>query len=303
MSLQRYRLLAALADAGSVTAAARASGVSQPAFSQQLRVIERHYGFPLLMRTGRRAVLSGAARPVVDYARRIVRLAEESERAARGLMELDAGRLSVGATTTVGTYLVPRVLAEFRRRYPGLELQLRLGALADVQGWVARGDVDVGVVGHGSRGERADAGVTPFMRDELVAVCAPAYPLATVARLDGAALAAHALIVREPASGTRRTVERALTRAGLVLRVLFELPSTEAILQAAAVGLGPAVVSGLAVAERPLGLRLRVRRVVGLDLARYLAVVRNPDLDPGPAAREFISLLERGSSPPAVPAA
>jgi len=301
MSLQRYRLLAALADAGSVTAAARTVGISQPAFSQQLRIIERHYGFPLVMRTGRRLVLARAARPMADYARRIVRLAEESERAAHDLMELDSGGLSVGATATAGTYLVPHVLAEFRRRHPGVRLQLVLGPAAEVERWVMHGDVDVGVVGQGS--SRGGASATPVLRDELVLVAAPSHPLATVARLDGAALASHALIVREPASGTRRALERALVEAGLALRVLFELSSTEAILQAVSAGLGPAVVSGLAVADRPLGLRLRVRRVVGLDLTRYLAVVQHPDLDPGPAVREFVALLERGVTPPAEPAA
>ena len=109
--------------------------------------------------------------------------------------------------------------------------------------------------------------------------------------------------MREPASGTSRTLERALAAAGLALKVQFELPSTEAILRSVAAGLGASVVSGLAAGEAPLGLRLRVRRVAGLDLSRYLAVMQAPDVEPGPAAREFIALLERGATPPAVPAA
>ncbi|HXY70209.1 MAG TPA: LysR family transcriptional regulator [Gemmatimonadales bacterium] len=301
MSLRRFRLLVALADAGSVTGAARVAAISQPAFSQQLRLIERHYGFPLLMRAGRRLVLTRAARDLVDYARRIVRLADESERVARELVDLDSGRLTVGATGTVGTYLVPRVLAEYRRRYPAVELRLRMGRPADVERWVLAGEADVGVTG-GSAGE-PQAVVTPFRRDELVAVAAAGHPLATVARLDGAALAAQGLIVAEAESGSRQTLERALAAAGLQLRVLFELPSTEAILQAVAAGLGAAVVTALAVAQPPLALRLRVRRVAGLDLSRYLAVVKHPDVDPGPAAREFIALLERGVAPPTAPAA
>jgi DNA-binding transcriptional LysR family regulator len=182
-----------------------------------------------------------------------------------------------------------------------VDVQLRLGALSEVERWVLRGDVDLGVVGQGAG--RAEATVTPFRRDELVAVAAPGHPLATVARLDGAALAAHPLIVREPGSGTRRTLERALAGAGLSLTVLFELPSTEAILHSVAAGLGASVVSGLAAGEGPLGLRLRVRRVAGLDLSRYLAVMKAPDVEPGPAAREFVALLERGATPPVVPAA
>ncbi len=308
-TLRRLGLLVALADHGSVTAAARASGVSQPALSQQLRLMERHYGFPLLMRTGRRVVLTRPARVVVDYARRILRLAEESEDAVRRLLELEAGRLSVAATPTPGAYLLPGLLAAFRARHPGVRLRLEVGSVRAVERLVLRGRADLGVIGEvPGAGEVGRAGgldlaVKPFRRDELVAVMAGTHPLASVPRLDGEALAAHPLIVRERGSGTRATLERALARAGLALQVLFELRATDAIVQAAAAGLGAAVVSALAVEPAALGLRLRVRRVAGLDLTRYLAVVTHPDAEPGPVVREFVGYLERGGAPPVAPAA
>lgn len=301
ITLRRLRLLVALADHGTVTAAARAEGLSQPALSQQLRLIERHYGFPLLMRTGRRLVLTQPARLVVDYARRMLRLAEESEQAVRRLVELGAGRVSVAATPTPGGYLVPRLLAAFRVRHPGVRLKLEIGATAAVEQAVLRGAADLGVIGEVP--DHLAAAVTPFRRDELVAVMATTHPLAVLQRLDGPALAAHPLIVREAGSGTRRTLEGAMARAGLPLTVLCELPDAGAIVQAAAAGLGAAVVSELVVAESALGLRLRVRRVAGVDLSRYLAVVMHPDAQPGPAVREFVTYLERGVAPPAVPAA
>lgn len=301
MTLQRYRLLVALADSGGVTAAARAAGISQPALSQQLRIIERHYGFPLLMRSGRRVVLTKPARLAADYARRVVRLAEESEHAMRDLRDLEAGQLSVAATATPGAYLVPRVLVEFRVRHPAVALRLRIGGVREVERWVLEGAADVGVIGQVS--ESLQAVVTPFRQDELVAVFPGSHPLASVARLDGAALAAQPLIVREAESSTRQTLERALAASGLAVRVQFELSSIEAILQAVAAGLGASVVSELAVAEPVLWRRMRVRRVAGMSLSRYLAVVRHPDAEPAPATREFISYLARGVTPPTIPAA
>ena len=301
LSLRRLRLLLALAENGSVTAAAKAIGVSQPALSQQLRLIERHYGFPLLMRTGRRVVLTQPARVVVDYARRIVRLAGESEDAVRQLLALDAGRLSVAATPTPGAYLLPRLLAAFWARHRGVRLLLEVGSVRRVERMVLGGRADLGVIGEVPDG--LEVAVAPFRRDELVAVMAGTHPLAAAARLDGEALAAHPLIVRERGSGTRQTLERALGRAGLRLNVLFELRASDAFVQAAAAGLGAAVVSALAVDQPALGLRLRVRRVAGLDLTRYLAVVTHPDAVPGPAVRECVSYRARGAAPPAVPAA
>ncbi len=301
VTLQHLRLLVALADHGGVTAAARAVGISQPAFSEHLRAIERHYGFPLAMRTGRRLVLTRPARVVVDYARRITRLADESEQAVRQLLALESGRLCVAASPTPGAYLLPPLLADFQARHLGVEVRLMVGGARAVEGWVLRGEADIGVIGEVP--EPLDLVTRPVRRDRLVAVMAADHPLASVARLDGAALAAYPLIVREQGSGTRYTLERALATAGLPLRVRFELEGTDAILQAVAAGLGASVVSELAVARAGLGLRLLERRVAGLELSRHLVVATHPDARPGPAASEFIASLERGAAPPARPAA
>ena len=304
VTLRQLRLLVALAEARSVTAGARVAGISQPALSQNLRAIERHYGFPLLMRSGRRVVLTQPARRLVDYARRILRLVGESEQAARDLVDLKAGSLAVAGSATAATYLLPRALAEFRARHPDIGLQLRMGDARAIERWVLAGDVDLGVIGEVP--QALDVVVTPFDRDELVVVAAPTHPLASVVRLDARALVEYPLIVRERGSSTRETLERALSRAGAAgaaLRVQFELESPEAILQAVAAGLGASVVSSLAVADASVGRRIRTRRVAGLDLVRYLAVATHPDGEPGPAAREFIALLARGGAPPAIPAA
>ena len=194
VTLERLRLIVALAEERSVTAAARAVGISQPALSQNLRIIERHYGFPLLMRSGRRVVLTQPARRVVDYARRILRLVGESERAARDLVELKAGSLVVAGSATAATYLLPRALAEFRARHPDVELRLRMGDVPAIERWVQGGDADLGVIGEVP--QSLDVVVTPFDRDELVVAAAPAHPLATAVRLDGEMLAEHPLILR-----------------------------------------------------------------------------------------------------------
>ncbi len=301
ITLQRLRLLVALADTGSVTAAAKASGITQPALSQNLRVIERHYGFPLVIRAGRRFVLTRPARAVVEYARRILRLADASERAARDLLLLRAGRLAVAASSTPGTYLLPQLMAEFRARYPDVELGLSLGDAGEVERRVLAGEADLGVVSQAG-GESA-ASVRPFRRAEHVLVAPLSHPLATAPRLDAEALAAHPLIVREKGAGSREALESALAAAGLAVTVLFELENTEAILRAAAAGLGAGVVPELAVMEVPIARRFRVRRVAGAELASYLAVVSHPDAEPGPAAREFIRHLERRGVPPAPEAA
>lgn len=296
LTLRQLRLLLAFAEHGTVTAAARAERVTQPAVSQSLRALERVFGLALTARVGRRLVLTAPAQSVVDYARRIVRLAEEAQSAARELAGLRRGSLSVGASTIPGTYLLPRLLGAFRARHPEISLGLRIGDTREVAEWVRGGVVDFGVIGETR--EQLGLVVTPFRRDDLVVVAPASHPFARHPMLDAAALAGEPLIVREPGSSTRETLERALAASGRAVTVLFELGSTEAILQAVAAGLGPSVVSRLAVDGRPHARTVRVRHVSRLDLSRYLAIVTHPDARPSPAASLFMAQLPRSTPPP-----
>jgi DNA-binding transcriptional LysR family regulator len=297
LTLRQLRLLLALNDHGTVTAAARAEGVTQPALSQSLRALERRFGVALVRKVGRRLVFTGPAQVALEYARRIVRLTEEAEAAVSELAGLRRGTLTVGASTIPGTYLLPRLLGAFRMRHPEIQLGLRIGDTRDVAEWVRRGVVDFGVIGE----TRENIGLTqtPFRRDELVVVTPASHPLAGRRTIDAESLAATPLILREPGSSTRETLERALAAAGRTPTVLFELGGTEAILEAVAAGLGASVVSELAVRAGLRARSLRVRRASRLDLTRFLAIVAHPDARPGPAAAVFLSgLLTADASGP-----
>lgn len=289
LTLRQLRLLLALAEHGSVTAAARAEGVTQPALSQSLRALQLRLGVPLTLRVGRRLVLTGAAQLAVDYARRIVRLTEEAEAALREVAGLKRGTLGIGASTVPGTYLLPGLLGAFRTRHPEIQLSLRIGDTREVAEWVRRGSVDFGVIGETR--EETGLSVTPFRRDELVLIAPQGHPLARRRSIDAEALASEPLILREPGSSTRETLERAMAAAGRAPTVLFELGSTEAILRAVAAGLGASVVSELAVAGGHHPRSLRVRRATRLDLTRHLAVVTHPDARLSPAAAVFMAQL------------
>lgn len=289
LTLRQLRLLLALADHGTVTAAARAEGVTQPALSQSLRALERRLGVGLVQRSGRRLILTAAAQTAVEYARRIIRLADEAEAALGEMAGLRRGTLTVGASTIPGTYLLPALLGAFRLRHPEIQLGLRIGDTQEVADWVRRGAVDFGVIGE----TRQPTGltVTPFYRDELVVIAPKRHPLALRRSIDARTLAQTPLILREPGSSTRETLERALAAAGFAPAVLFELGGTEAILQAVAAGLGASVVSQLAVQAGHRPRAMRVRRVTRLDLTRFLAVVTHPDARPGPAAAVLLAKL------------
>ena len=125
MNLNHLAVLHAVAQTGGMTLGAERLDVSQPAVSKQVQELEGHLGLRLFDRIGRRVRLSRAGEILADYARRLFALADEAERAMAEVRSVGRGRLAIGASTTIGSYLLPGVLAEFWRRHPGMEVLVR----------------------------------------------------------------------------------------------------------------------------------------------------------------------------------
>ncbi len=229
----------AVIDAGSVSAAARAIHLSQPAVTAQIRRLERQLKATLFLRRPRGMSPTAAAR----------RLAAAEENARRGLCaaasELSAasepeGLLEVYASTTIAECVLPDLIAGFAAQHPRVRVRLVSENTDEILERVRSGRAEIGLV----EGLRRAAGVSlsPFAQDELIAVAAPS---AMPRRSGLSALRERPVLWRERGSGTRAVVERALLRAGAILdrRPRFELSSTEAIKQAAISGLGVAFLS------------------------------------------------------------
>src|SRR6516165_2977363 len=126
MNLNHLTIFHAVAQTGSMTLGAERLDISQPAVSKQVRELERVLGVHLFDRIGRRVHLSQAGEMLADYARRLFALVHEAEEAMTELRAVGRGRLAIGASTTIGTYLLPCVVAEFWRRHPGVEVLVRI---------------------------------------------------------------------------------------------------------------------------------------------------------------------------------
>lgn len=293
--LAAFDLLLSVASLGSVGAAARAHGVSQPAASSRLRHLERRLGLQLLERSPRGSRLTEHGALVADWARTATEAAASLDAGITSLRGTVESRLRVAASMTVAEYLLPQWLLTLRIRVPHTTVALRAGNSEDVASAVVSGEVHLGFV----EGPDVPRGLVaqPVAHDELTVVVAPSHPWARRRSGIGAAeLAATPLVSRERGSGTRRHLERALAEeTGLALAdPLIELPSTTAIKTAVADGLAPAVLSSHALtAELANGSVLAVP-VIGLDLTRTLRVVRARGRELTGPARELASIARRG---------
>ena len=289
MNLNHLAIFHAVAQAGSMTRGAERLDISEPAVSKQVRDLERALGVPLFDRIGRRVRLSRAGEVLADYARRLFALAHEAEEAMTDVRAAGRGRLAIGASTTIGTYLLPGVLAEFWRRHPRVELLVQIENTEQVHRRLAGHELDLGLTeGPVEEGE-LDAEV--FHQDELVMIAAPGHRLAGRPRVPLSAVREEPFILREPGSGTRAVEERALARLKLPVRVVMALGSTEAIKRVVAAGVGLAVVSRLAVDAECAAGTLAVLPVAGLRIARPLHLVRRRGRRDGPALQAFCAVL------------
>jgi DNA-binding transcriptional LysR family regulator len=209
---RRLETFRAVAEAGQVSAAARALNLSQPAVTSQIRLLETEAGHPLFTRhlTGMRLTEHGAL--LLDFARRMHGLLEE---AGEAILEgrTSAGDLRLGASTTAAAYIVPPILQGFLRTHRPASIVLDVGNTVEVLDWIREGRINLGLVEGLSRAPGFS--LEPYLQDELVAVRPAEAPPALAAVRKAADLEGVPVIRREPGSGTRAVLEQALRKARL----------------------------------------------------------------------------------------
>lgn len=269
-------MLVAIAELQSLGGAARRLGTTQPNASRLLARLERHLGVALVDRspTGSRLTTEGTV--VVEWAREAL---QAMERVVLGSQALGAGRrssIAVHASMTVAEHLVPAWLAELRRRLPDVHVSLCVCNSRAVVDAVAGGVADLGFL----ESPRQLAGLRSLTVacDRLVVVVGAGHPWARRRRpVTLGELAATPLLLREPGSGTRETLERLLRSAALPpVSPELQLSSNAAVKVSASAGLAPAVLSELAVADAVTAGTLTVVPVEGLAAQRRLRAVWRP---------------------------
>ena len=272
--LMPFDLLLSVARLGSLGLAAAEHGISQPAASTRIRRLERQLGVPLIERSPRGSHLTRDGELVAGWAQAAVDAAAALDAGVTSLRAHSDAVLRVAASMTVAEYLLPGWLTVLRARDPQTAVALTAGNSAEVAVAVLDGRADVGFV----EGPDQPPGLASqqVSADRLTVVVAPGHRWdRRRSGITAAELAVTPLVVREPGSGTRRYFEQALSAHGDRDRVppVAVLSSTTAIKSAVAAGIGPAVLSSLAVAPELAAGTLRAVKVTDLDLSRRLLAV------------------------------
>ena len=282
LSIQGLRVFLCILEYGSFSAAGRELGITQPAISNHLHTLEERFGVTLLVR-GRGLRPTPAGECLAEHARRVLEeiSALEAEMARH---TAPRGRLVIGASSTPGELLMPRLAIAFSTLYPDVALDIHIADTDETIASLMHRDIELAVVG--SEVEDPHLVGTVIEQDELVPVVAASDRIAE-GRVDLADLADRPFVLREHGSATRRAVEEGLAAAGVRPRVAMEFGSNAAIAGAVAAGAGVGVIPTRTLVAQPAVKRLDVG---GLKFLRPFVLVTERGRPLSPAAEAFVAI-------------
>jgi len=265
LTIRQLRMFCTVARLLSYTRAAEELGCQQPTASALVAQLERATQLTLLEQRGKHLTLTDEGRELYAHAQQVIAAADEAWWAMaerRGSVTTASRPLRVAADTTVGTYVLPRLLGAFHRQHSNVALQLSIANRAAVRASLLAGEVDLVIAG---RPPEVDGLVAePFLANPLEVVVSPEHVLVGQSKISLLRLAEEVFLLREEGSGTRAAVEEVFEVAGIPLKVGMVLGHVEAIKQAVAAGLGVSVLSALAVRRE-----VQYRILAILDVERF----------------------------------
>ncbi|MEW6457716.1 MAG: selenium metabolism-associated LysR family transcriptional regulator [Bacillota bacterium] len=293
MNLSYLETFVMVAKHKSFSRAAKTLSLTQPAVSKHISLLEAHYGTKLVNRTSRRVELTDAGIVLYHFAGRIIATMERAKEEIVSFSEEVKGRLSIGASTIPGHYILPRILSDFKKEYPLVNVSLEVSNTGKVINRLQEEAIQVGVIG--APVDSPEINCTEFSSDEVVLIMPGDHPLVFRKELVTDDLVGEKVVVRENDSGTRRIVEEKLAAADIPLdslQIVGEFGSTEAVLAAVEAGLGISFVSRWAAEKVALEGRIVMRTLQDLRFSRSLYLIYPRDRSLSRPTHAFLSFIK-----------
>ncbi len=288
--MEHLRSLVEVARRGAITDAARALGLTQPALSRRIQLLEAEFGAPLLARSQKGVRLTDLGELVEAEGRRLLERYDHLKNEVGAQLRLESGTIRIGGGATAVSFLLPPLIRDFRREHADVVFHVKEAGSREIAADVVGERLELGIVTLPA--ESTELEVIPLRRDPIVLVGAKGHPLASKQRVRAAALNGLPLIGFEGDAAIRRLVDRALEEAGVRVEVVMELRSVQSILRMVALGLGLAFVSRLGV--EAAGKGVKVIDVTGLKISRRLAVIHKRARPLSTAAEAFLARVTAG---------
>ena len=296
-TLQQLRILKAIATEKNFTKAADVLYISQPSLSKQIKKLEKTLDTLLINRERNKISLTESGEVLLQYSERILVLCEESCRAITDLKNGERGNLTVGASQTIGTYLMPRILALFNQNYPQIDLKVQVNSTSLIAKDVIHREIDIALVG----GEISDdlkknLTIESFVSDELSLIISKSHPFAKKKIINKEDLYCLDFITLNSNSTIKKFIDNILSQNAIdtkQLRTILQLNSIESIKTAVSLGVGAAFVSSSAI-EKEIQLQtIAILKIDNITINRKLSIISNPECYKSKAFEFFYTELNR----------
>jgi DNA-binding transcriptional LysR family regulator len=270
MDLWQLNIFCSVVDLKSFSKAGKKVHISQPTVSTHIKDLETHFGCRLIDRLSKEAVPTKAGELLYAHARRMLALLDETEMALAEFQGKISGRLTAGGSTIPGVYMLPRMVGAFVKIYPDVTISLNIGDTAEIVENVASGRLELGIVGAETNNRQVNQ--EKLTSDELCLVTAPDPEWQARKQISLDAMCELPFIIREPGSGTLKSIRRSLIQRDKdidALKVAAEMDTAGAVIQAVKHRVGVSILSRLAVADELASGALCGLKVEGLNLNRY----------------------------------
>lgn len=274
MNFHQLHIFYTVAEKGSFSAAAQALHMTQPAVTMQIQSLEDYFGTKLLHRSTKKIELSEAGMTLLPHAKRSVELVRHTDEAMSAFTQKLQGRLQLGASLTIGEYVLPRMLGPFARQYPDISIVMKVMNTTQIMDEILKHQLNFGLIE--APIHHPDMIVEPVMRDELKLIVPAGHALAERGEVELEEVMSYPFVLREKGSGTRQVMEDQLQKRKIDpqdMNVVMELGSTGAVKSAVEAGVGITMLSPSSVQhEIALGL-VHIVDIRGLEFKRQFYAI------------------------------
>lgn len=275
MNIRKLRIFYETAIHLNMTKVAKSLYISQPSVSQAIGEIEDELGVKLFDRIGRKILLTHEGESYLNYTRRILNLYDEASETMKKMSNSELGKINIGASTTIGIYILPDIIRNFAEKNNNIEISLIIKNTENIEKLILENKVDFAFIEGDIHSEEIN--YKKVWEDEIVFITPKTEEWEKIKILSRDTLMKENFIMREEGSGTREIVQNYLTRNDINYKIYMELGSGEAIKKTVEAGLGIGCISKLCIKDEIFNDKLLVKRFEAGNIKRDLSLIYHKD--------------------------
>lgn len=288
MTLRHIKIFVAVCETGSATAAGEKLFIAQPSISLAISELEDYYGVKLFDRLSKRLYITEAGKYFLEYASHIIKIFEEME---TGIRNFDTqGIIRVGASITIGNYLLPKYVESFKKLHPKIEVQAIIANSDTIEENLMKNNIDLALIEGIIHSPYLKS--MQFKEDELVLICGLSHPLAENDEIDLEEIKNEDFLLREKGSAGREICDGLFATNEIEINILWESTSTQAIVRAVSSGLGLSILPYLLVKDNIERGEVKVIKIKDISLKRNFSIIYHKNKFLTNSAKDFIAICK-----------